>query len=59
MSKSKNKISTCYTSMECNLCKAIKKRKFTDGDIVFSTAENCSDCDGKMLITKIFGVTMD
>ena len=59
MSKSKNKISTCYTSMECNSCKAIKKRKFIDGDIVFSTAENCSDCDGKMLITKIFGVTMD
>ena len=59
MSKSKNKISTCYTSMECNSCKAIKKRKFTDGDIVFSTAENCFDCDGKMLITKIFGVTMD
>ena len=59
MSKSKNKTSTCYTLMECNSCKAIKKRKFTDGDIVFSTAENCSDCDGKMLITKIFGVTMD
>ena len=59
MSKSKNKLSTCYTSMECNSCKSIKKRKFADGDIVFSTAENCSDCDGKMLITKIFGVTMD
>ena len=54
MSKSKNKISTCYTSMECNSCKIIKKRKFIDGDIVFSTAENCSECDGK-----IFGVVMD
>ena len=53
MSKSKNKISTCYTSMECNSCKTIKKRKFTDGDIVFSTSENCSNCDGKMMITKI------
>ena len=59
MSKSKNKISTCYTSTECNSCKFIKKRKFTDGDIVFSTAENCSECDGKMIITKIFGVVMD
>ena len=59
MSKSKNKISTCYTSTECNSCKIIKKRKFTDGDIVFSTAENCSECDGKMVITKIFGVAMD
>ena len=59
MSKSKNKISTCYTSMECNSCKIIKKRKFIDGDIVFSSVENCSECDGKMVITKIFGVTMD
>jgi len=59
MSKSKNKISTCYTSMECNSCKIIKKRKFVDDDYVFSTPENCSECDGKMLITKIFGVTMD
>ena len=59
MSKSKNKIPTCYTSMECNLCKIIKKRKFADGDIVFSSVENCSECDGKMVVTKIFGVTMD
>ena len=59
MSKSKNKISTCYTSTECSSCKIIKKIKLTDGDIVFCTAENCSECDGKMFITKIFGVTMD
>ena len=59
MSKSKNKIPTCYTSMECNSCKIIKKRKFADGDIVFSSVENCSECDGKMVVTKIFGVTMD
>ena len=59
MSKSKNKLTTCYTSLECNTCKILKKRKFTDGDFVFSSSENCSDCNGKMLITKIFGVTMD
>ena len=59
MSKSKNKIPACYTSMECDSCKILKKRKFSDGDIVFSTTENCSECDGKMLITKIFGVIMD
>jgi hypothetical protein len=59
MSKSKNKISTCYSTMECNLCKILKKRKFSDGDVVFSISEGCSKCDGKMLITKIFGVTMD
>ena len=59
MSKSKNKLTTCYTSLECNSCKILKKRKFTDGDFVFSSSENCVDCDGKMMITKIFGVTMD
>jgi len=59
MSKSKHKLTTCYTSLECNSCKILKKRKFTDGDFLFSSSENCSDCDGKMMITKIFGVTMD
>ena len=59
MSKSKNKLTTCYTSLECNSCKILKKRKFTDRDFVFSSSENCSNCDGKMMITKIFGVTMD
>ena len=59
MSKSKNMLSTCYTSMECNSCKFIKKKKFSTGDVVFSTSEDCSECDGKMLITKIFGVIMD
>ncbi|MBT3591602.1 MAG: hypothetical protein HN504_01860 [Candidatus Nitrosopelagicus sp.] len=59
MRKSDNKLTTCYTSLECNSCKILQKRKFTDGDFVFSSSENCSDCDGKMMITKIFGVTMD
>ncbi|MDC0199252.1 hypothetical protein OAJ83_00160 [Candidatus Nitrosopelagicus sp.] len=59
MSKSKNNLTTCYTSLECNSCKTLKKRKFTDGDFVFSSSETCSDCNGKMLIIKIFGVTMD
>jgi len=59
MTKSENNLKTCYTFLECNSCKLSTKRKFIDGDIVFSTPENCSECDGKMLITKIFGVTMD
>tara|TARA_B110000263_G_C15014609_1_gene376709 strand:+ start:438 stop:575 length:138 start_codon:yes stop_codon:yes gene_type:complete len=45
--------------MECNSCKIFKKRKFIDGDFVYSSLESCSECDGKMMITKIFGVTMD
>ena len=58
MNKSKNKITTCYVSMECDSCKILKKRKFIDGDFVYSSPENCSECDRKMLITKIFGMTM-
>ena len=59
MTKTENKLTTCYTFLECTSCKLSKKRKFTDGDIGFFTPENCSEFDGKMLITKIFGVTMD
>ena len=59
MSKSKNTLSTCYTSMECNSCKFIKKRKFSTGDVVFYTSEDWYECDGRMLITKIFGIIMD
>ena len=59
MKKSENKLTTCYTFLKCNLCQFAKKRKFSDGDIVFSSPETCSECDGKMMITKIFGVTMD
>ena len=59
MSKSNNKLTTCYTYLECNSCKISKKRKFVDGDVVFFCPENCLDCEGKMLITKIFGVIMD
>ena len=58
MRKSDKKIITCYTYLECDSCKISKRRKFSDGDVVFSSTENCSDCDGKMLITKIFGITM-
>ena len=59
MKKSEHKPSIPYTFLKCQSCKISKKRKFEDGDIVFSMTQNCSDCDGKMMITKIFGETMD
>ena len=59
MKKSQRKPSIPYTFLKCQSCKISKKRKFEDGDIVFSVIQNCSDCDGKMMITKIFGETMD
>ena len=51
MKKSERKPSTPYTFLKCQSCKISKKRKFEDGDIVFSMTQNCSDCDGKMMIT--------
>ncbi len=59
MKKSERKLSTPYTFLKCQSCKITMKRKFEDGDIVFSVTQSCSDCDGKMMITKIFGESMD
>lgn len=59
MKKSERKLSTPYTFLKCQSCKITMKRKFEDGDIVFSITQSCSDCDGKMMITKIFGESMD
>ena len=59
MKKSERKLSTPYTFLKCQSCKITIKRKFEDGDIVFSITHSCSDCDGKMMITKIFGESMD
>ena len=57
--KSENNLTTCYTFLKCQSCKFTKKRKFNDGDTVFVTNEKCSDCEGTMLVTKIFGEVMD
>ncbi len=59
MKKSERKLSTPYTFLKCQSCKITMKRKFEDGDIVFSITQSCSDCDGKMMVTKIFGESMD
>ena len=59
MKKSERKLSTPYTFLKCQSCKITMKRKFEDGDIVFSVTQSCSDCDGKMMVTKIFGESMD
>tara|TARA_Y100000590_G_scaffold1168_1_gene1512 strand:- start:4 stop:183 length:180 start_codon:yes stop_codon:yes gene_type:complete len=59
VSKAENKITNSYTFFECISCKFSKKRKFMDGDTVFLTNQKCTECDGKMLVTKIFGEIMD
>jgi len=51
----KKEIITPYSVEQCNLCKAISKRKFKEGDYVFKNTDTCSSCKGQLLITKIFG----
>ena len=56
---SKKKITLEYTVEKCNKCHAIKKRKFANGDVLFSESSKCSSCDGMMQIEKIFGETLE
>ena len=39
---SKKKITLAYTVEKCPKCETIKKRKFSEGDILFSESSNCS-----------------
>ena len=41
--------------MECKLCKNTSKRKFESGDCVFQNMGKCSECDGDLIVTMIFG----
>ena len=55
MSRSERKMINCYTCLECKLCKNISKRKFESGDCVFQNTGKCSECDGDLIVTMIFG----
>jgi len=59
MSKSERKITNCYTCLECKSCKNMTKRKFESGDHVFQNTGKCSECDGDLLVTMIFGETIE
>ncbi|MCE2614505.1 MAG: hypothetical protein LVO36_01230 [Nitrosopumilus sp. (ex Thoosa mismalolli)] len=56
---SKKKITLAYTIEKCPKCETIKKRKFSEGDILFTESTSCSSCDGIMLIEKIYGETLE
>ena len=59
MRNSKRSITTCHTCIECQSCHNITKRKFESSDFVFKNSGKCSDCDGGLLITMIFGNTIE
>jgi hypothetical protein len=56
---SKKKIITAYAVEKCKKCGALRKRKFTEGDILFSESSKCTSCDGMTSIEKIFGETTE
>jgi len=56
---SKKKITIAYTVEKCKKCGMLRKRKFTDGDILFSESSKCVSCDGMARIEKIFGETIE
>ena len=59
MRKSERKLTTCYTCLECKSCRNLTKRKFEPSDFVFKNDGKCSDCDGDLLVTMIFGKTIE
>ena len=56
---SKKKITLAYTIEKCPKCGTLKKRKFSEGDILFSKSSDCSSCGEKMSIEKIYGETVE
>ena len=52
---SKEKIITAYTIEKCKKCGMLRKRKFTEGDVLFAESSKCNSCDGMSSIEKIFG----
>jgi len=47
------------TVEKCYKCNKEIKRKFKEGDYLFSETTKCSTCDGKLQIEKIFGETIE
>lgn len=50
----KEKELIAYTVEQCPSCKNELKRKFKEGDVVFTESSTCA-CGSKMRIAKIFG----
>ena len=56
---SKKKITTAYAVEKCKKCGMLRKRKFADGDILFSESSKCTSCNGMARIEKIFGESIE
>ena len=56
---SKDEIVIAYTIEKCKSCNMERKRKFKEGDYLFSQTSKCDSCKGTMQIEKIFGETIE
>jgi hypothetical protein len=56
---SKEKIIIAYTVEKCKKCGMLRKRKFVEGDVLFTESSKCTSCDGMTSIEKIFGETIE
>ena len=52
---SKEKTILAYTVEKCSQCNMERKRKFKEGDFLFSETSKCDSCNGITVIEKIFG----
>jgi hypothetical protein len=57
--RSKEKPIFAYTVEKCIKCNLERKRKFQEGDFLFTEASKCDSCNGVCLIEKIFGETIE
>jgi len=56
---SKEKTIVAYTVEKCKLCGLETKRKFKEGDYLFSETSKRNSCDGLLAIEKIFGESIE
>jgi hypothetical protein len=56
---SKKKITLAYAVEKCSKCSMLKKRKFVEGDVLFSESSKCNSCGEPTMIEKIFGETLE
>jgi hypothetical protein len=55
----KKKILVAFTLEECTKCNAQKKRKYSEGDTLFTSSSKCAICGEITNIEKIFGESLD
>jgi hypothetical protein len=59
MFSKKEKQIIAYSIEKCPSCKNELKRKFREGDCLFTESSQCGSCKTPMSITKIFGESIE